>query len=240
MALMRVCALLVAAAIGVAGCGSDSSGTDKMVRTGPTQPQAAADGRLTSNPSPLTLEDLDKLPKASAQLAVMETLFWAQWGNIPALAQAYHPQVVEDVGVSRLTDTYAWLRPQLLRSRMRLISARRNGREVFVAVEMASMDGPPSQDGFVLRQLDGGWRIVYDTLLDRGLSGYVAFLESRNPPDRAPDQAAVRAGQAAARKYRESYVSREVAAEIRRNAAARRATPAAEPTPTPAGSPPAG
>lgn len=200
---MRAAALCLIVVFALAGCGED--GSTKSERAGGGSGTQASGGRLSSAPDPLTIEDVRKVPQGTAQATVLRILFWAQWGNLPALVDAYDRRVVQRVGASEFTGAFAWLRPRLSSTRFRLLSARRSGDNVFVGLELATTDAAPTREGFVTRRVDGRWRVVYDTLLDQGLKGYVASITATSP--RAPNAKALRAGEKAAQAYRDVYPS---------------------------------
>jgi hypothetical protein len=205
MRLKSLCAIVAAAAL-LAGCGGDG-GSDRMVRTGKSEAKVGPDGRLTSNPDPLTLKDLARFKAGSPDKALMELLFWTQWGNLPSVVDAYDPRIVAAMGVSGITGAYSWLRPQVSTSKARVIQRRRHGSTVFLGVEFLTKDGPV-RESFLLRRRGGQWRILYDTLLERALKGYTETRVSGGALK--PGHAAVRAGERAAQRYRDTYPSLEL------------------------------
>lgn len=194
-------AATIALALIATSCGSDRSSSEEMVRTGQRAPAQASDGRLESNPDPLTLRDVARQPRGSARATVVEVLFWAQWGNLPAIVDRYTRQVVTEVGVPRFTGAWAWLRPQTASSLYRIVLVRRNGARTFVGLESATTSGPKAREAFVLRRVAGRWRVAYDTMLDRGLEGHVTAITPDSSRGR-PNGAAQRAGKRAAQAYR--------------------------------------
>jgi hypothetical protein len=156
------------------------------------------------------VQDIEKQPKDSAQRAVMQLIFWVQWGNLPAVVDAYDSRVVSGLGVTKITGTYDYLRPDLLTSRARITATRPSGGGQFVSVEFASTTSAPTRDGFLMRRRAGVWRVVYDTLLERGIDGYTT--SQQDPGDPTPSIAARRSGARAAQGYRDIYPSIELAA----------------------------
>ena len=199
------CAVAVAVAMLVAGCGGSDSGTDRMVRTGEADPKVTAEGKLASNPSPLTLKRLDELDAGSAEQSVMTLFFWAQWGNLPAVVDAYDPAVLDEVGVSAITGSYAWLRPSLLASQPHIISVERGGKNTFVGLELRTTTAAPTRESFIVHRVDGEWRVAYDTLLDRGI--HEATIARLNPDPTAKHQpvTVLRKAEAEAQRYRDIY-----------------------------------
>jgi hypothetical protein len=203
----ELCVAAVALAVLVGGCGGSDSGSDRMVRTGEADPKAAADGRLTSNPAPLTLKSLDEVEEGSPEQAVMTLLFWAQWGNIPAVVDAYDPQVIDALGVTAITSAYSWLRSSLVVSQPRLVSVKRTGENTFVGVELRTTTDAPQRESFVMHRVGDEWRVRYDTLLDRGINGAVITRLNPDPTaKRQPDKVLAEAA-AAAQTYRDTYPS---------------------------------
>jgi len=183
-----------------------------MVRTAPVPVEQRADGRLTGNPAALTIRDVEKEPEGSARRAVMQLIFWAQWGNLPAVVDAYDSRVSATLGVSKVTGGYDYLRPELLTSQVRITATRDSGSGEFVSVELATPRGAPIQDGFLMRRRDGKWRVAYDTLLERAIEAYTVAREA--PGDSTPSASARRSGLLAAQTYRDIYASRILAARV--------------------------
>ena len=157
-----------------------------MVRTGEADPKVAADGQLASNPAPLTLEALDEIEKGSAEQSVMTLLFWAQWGNIPAVVDAYDPEVVDSLGVSAITSPTPGCGRRCWFPSRGLVSVKRTGENVFVGLELRTTTGAPhaSPSSCTAPTANGGVR--YDTLLDRGIYG--ATITRLNPDPTAKRQ----------------------------------------------------
>jgi hypothetical protein len=196
---------VMAFTVALAGCSSDSEG-EQMVRTGDARPSQSSDGRLDRDPSPLTLQDVRRFPVESPERAVMQLLFWAQWGSAPNVAAAYDPVITDRLGVTFITAPYAWLRPQLVVSRPRIVSHTANARGEFIGVELASKSYPFQRDSFSLRRGAGGrWFVVYDTLAERGLQAMVTENTAKNPAK--PGHAALAAGKKAAQNFRDTGTS---------------------------------
>jgi len=199
----RLLAGAVVAVVLLAGCGG--SGSDQMVRSGTVTVQQKADGTLRSTPAPVTVADVEKLPAGSPQQTVARLVFWAQWGNLPAVADLYDRRVIGIVGRSRIVGTYDYVRADLLTSQLRIRGTRPSGSGVFVSAELASTSGPPRREGFLLVRRGGAWRVVYDTLLERAIEGYT--ITQLAPGDPTPSVAAQGGATRAAQRYRDAYGS---------------------------------
>ena len=214
------------------GCDrNDEQGDSRMVRTGNQDVERRADGSLERSPPPLTIAEVRRERRGSPRAAVMELLFWAQWGSAPNVVGAYDPRVLATVGASRVVGALAYLREQLVASQPRITETLRRGSVVFLAVELARQGAPPQTESFSLRRVRGDWKIVFDTLLERGLNTYASFRHPGRSPDGSPDAAAQRAGDRAAQRYRNAFVSMRLTRRV--PAPTRTRTPTPTPTPTP-------
>jgi hypothetical protein len=212
MKLRALCAVLIGASL-LGGCSGDSGGSDGIVRTGATEPKTTPDGRLETNPTPLTLNDVSRLEAGSAKQALMELLFWAQWGNLPSVIDAYDLRVSGELGAPSMTAAYADLRPQLIASKIRVLHRKQRGDTAFFGVEFLSKQEPPQRESFLLRRRAGKWRILNDTLLERGLKN---SAQSRIAAGSAtPSPRAVRAGDRAAERYRSIYPSIQLSRRLK-------------------------
>lgn len=225
-ALLIGLASAVVAAIPLAGC-NEGSPDDRIVRTTENRPEVLRDGRLESQPSPLTVADINRQPPNSPQKAVLELLFFAQWGGLPNVTRAYIPEVVRRVTEHDLSGAYALQRSTLATLLPRVIGVRRSTSGRLVAVRFASATGPPVDDSFVLRRLSGQWKVVHDTFLERALA---QFAVTRVDPSPTPSARAQRAGLAAVERFR--------AASRRRSAPRRRTPRPPAPRPSPGPQPP--
>jgi hypothetical protein len=214
MTSVKWLAAVLGAAFLLAGCSLGKGSSDKMVRTGAVPTRTTANKRLLTEPSPLSLADVARYPAGSPERAVTQLLFWAQWGNLPAVVGGYDPVVVSRLGVSRITASYAWLFPTLASARPRLVEHRRVGRNSFVSVELLTRRYAPERDSFLLRpEAAGRWRVVWDTLLARSLSGWT--VDRLTPDPNKPSFRVRRAAEAAAQAYRNIYASLAARATIR-------------------------
>ena len=194
-------AALGATVLVLTGCGG--SDTDKMVRTGTAPIARKADGSLASNPAPMTMQDVRKQPEDSPQRTVMQLIFWAQWGNLPAIIDMYDPRVVTGIGTASITGGYDYLRPQLLNSLPRVVDARNSSGGRFISLELTGTSGGPAREGFLLRRRNGVWKVVYDTLLERAIEANT--ISELAPGDPSPSSRVMRSGVRAAERYRNRY-----------------------------------
>jgi hypothetical protein len=192
--------VLISLALLWSGCGGANK-SDAGARPTFGGAQLGNDGRLIGDPSPLTVADLDRQPEASPQRAVMETLFWAQWGSTPNVLSMYDPRVRRSLGVNA-ASAYAFLRAQLVTSYPRVVAARKGRAGTFVGVEMFSKNTPVRRESFLLEKRGGDWRIVYDTLLDRALVAYIRIRVSGDPTAKKLDPRAAIQAESVARAYR--------------------------------------
>ncbi len=196
---------VVVASVCIGGCDTERTDSDRMVRTGAPKVEVGANGRLNANPAPLTLKDLSRFKSGSAEAAVMQLLFWTQWGNLPSIVDAYDPRVVRRLGVSNLTGAYSWLRPQIASSKAQLLLVRRRGTTRFVGIELLSKDADPTRESFLLRRSEGEWRILYDSLLEQALKAHTVARLSGDSP--RPSSRVVKVAERAAQQYRDIYPS---------------------------------
>jgi hypothetical protein len=188
----------------LAGC-SGGSDNGKAVRTGPSPAKEQANGTLTSDPAPLTVEDLNKLRRGSASQAVLQLLFWAQWGSYPDVAASYDPRVVSSLGSSAVLGAYSLLRPQLVASRPIIVSESRSARGTLVTLRLLSRVSPPARQSFLLSRVTRRrWVIKFDTLLEGGLNAWVQ--QSLEPGVARPSRRTIRAGQRLSALYRRAAV----------------------------------
>lgn len=201
----------MAVAVGT-GCSTDDrTNSDGMVRTGSESAEVDSNGRLRANPVPLTLRDVAKHPERSAAGTVLRLLFWAQWGNLPAVVDSYDRRVVYTLGVSSVTGPYSWIRQQLVASEIHLAGTKRTGSTLVVRLRLLSKNLGPQRESFVLRPSGGEPRVVYDTLLDRAINGWTAYRLSPDATASDPPPARVlRRAEEASQHYRDIYPSIEI------------------------------
>lgn len=208
---VKRCSSLAAAiviAVLAAGCSVDGDDDNQMVRTANGDIEQLPNGKLERTPPPLTLAAVERERKGSVRAVLMELFFWAQWGSAPNLVDPYDPAVVRSLGVRPLTGAFSLLRTQLADAQPRVIStARRNGL-AFVAVELASKENEPQRESFLLRRVRGDWKIVFDTLLERGLKSWGEFRAAGRP--RTSPAAAAALGDRVAERYRSAFLARRL------------------------------
>lgn len=199
--------ILVAVALALAGCAAKSAEHPGTPING--SPRVLPDGRLATNPPPLTLQDVDRRPAASPGHAVMALLFWAQWGSPANIAAAYDPGVEHAIGLTNLLGSWESMRQSILTALPTIVLERVEdaGTQASIGLELASTAGPPTRQSFVLRRTAGKWHVVYDTLVERTLPGYVAETLTPNPGAKHVNPAALRAGLARAATYRAYWAS---------------------------------
>jgi hypothetical protein len=197
------------AAIVLGGCGAKSAVDPGVPVNGVTR--VLSDGRLVTNPPPLTLEDVNRRPVGSPEYTVMSLLFWAQWGSPANIAAEYDPGVARLIGVSNLVGAWESIRQSIVTSLPKIVFEQTNTSksQAFVGVLLENTLGAPTRQSFVLRRMAGGWRIVYDTLLEGALPGYVAEQVTPNPSARHESGAAIHRGLGYAAAYR-AYWAQQV------------------------------
>jgi hypothetical protein len=169
-----------------------------------------ADGRLVTDPSPLTLEDVHRRPVGSPEYTVMSLLFWAQWGSPANIVAEYDPGVARLLGVSNLVGAWESIRQSIVTSLPKIVFKQTDAaNQAFVGMLFETTLGPPTRQSFVLRRMAGGWRIVYDTLLESALPGYVAEQVTPNPAAKHDSGAALHGGLGYAAAYR-AYWAQQV------------------------------
>jgi hypothetical protein len=192
--------VLTAAILG--GCGTKSAEHPGLPVNGATR--VLADGRLVTEPPPLTLQDVEHYSVGSPAYAVMSLLFWAQWGSPANIIAEYDRGVASAISVSNVVGAWEAIRQSILTSLPKMVFERSNaaGDEAFVGIKLETILGPPARQSFVLRRTAQGWRIVYDTLLEGALPGYVAEQLTPDPSAKHVSAAAVRGGLGFATAYR--------------------------------------
>lgn len=193
------CAMLAATLL-TGGCGGGGGSPDEMVRTGTIPTRTTAEGRLATEPAPLSLADVARYPEDSPRRAVAQVLFWAQWGNIPGAIDLYDRRVIRLLGRAEMAASFGWVAPSLTSALFRLRGVARSGTATFVGVDLLTRQYPPGHESFLLRRTPDGWRIVWDTLLARSLAGSVVARLAPDPRD--PSFAVRRRALAATERYR--------------------------------------
>jgi hypothetical protein len=206
---LRLIATTLLAAAVLSGCGAKSAVDPGVPVNGVTR--VLADGRLVTNPPPLTLEDVNRRPVGSPAYTVMSLLFWAQWGSPANIAAEYDPGVARLISVSNLVGAWESIRQSIVTSLPKIVFERINAprNQAFIGLLFETTLGPPTRQSFVLRRMAGGWRIVYDTLLESALPGYVAEQVTPNPLAKHDSGAAIHRGLGYAADYR-AYWAQQV------------------------------
>jgi hypothetical protein len=197
--------------VALAGCGAKSSEHPNVPVSGSVR--VLADGRLATDPPPLTLQDVDREPAGSPARVVLSLLFWAQWGSASSIADAYDAGALNAVGVSNLVGAWESLRGSILNVLPTVVFVRKTSpSEASVGLRLQTASGPPARQLFVLRSTPAGWRVVYDTLLAGALPGYVSEITTANPSTK-PTGAAAHLGVEAAAAYRAYWATQAVSAQ---------------------------
>lgn len=215
-------AVLLLSAIAVGGC--NTSNDSRIVRTTAEQPETLPNGRLKSQPSPMTLADVERHPAGSPQKAVMQLLFYAQWGSLPNVVEGYAPQVLRRVNAQDIAGAYAMQRPALVALLPRIVGVRKTKEGRFVAVQFVST-GPPQANSFLLQRTRGQWKVIYDTVLDRSLA---EFATREADPSPTPSKRAVRKGILLSSSFRRASTGKSIPPRPRPAP-----TPVAPPAPAP-------
>lgn len=179
--------LCTAAGTGIGACGGEAS---NITRTGSTALEQRADGSLTRQPDPLSVADLERVPRGSPQATVLRLWFYGQWGSSVNAVRFYDQRVLRAIGDSSAAGAYVSQRLGMLDSHPKVRSVTRNPAGTLVKVDMLTISGPPRREFFLLRRQGAGWRIVYDTFLGRALPAYVEA--QMRPGTASPNAAASR------------------------------------------------
>jgi hypothetical protein len=182
------------------GCGVKTS-TEVPVRT-------LADGRLSIDPSPMTLADLDSDPPGSPRATLLRLWFSIQWWDEPAILAAYAPSVADTLQPGTMLGAWSLRRGSIIGSRPRNFETTRSRALTVVTFTRESRTSPPAQESATMILERGRWRILHDTMLEAALAAYAQSLGSRR--QEAPSAAAVRRGIEASRRFRDLAATRAV------------------------------
>src|SRR4051794_38007010 len=156
---------ILAAALVASGCGPFSE-----------------DSKTTSSgPKLLTVADLKKYPDRSPEAALLEHIFFIQWGSAQNLVAGLDPNVTASVGVPEIVDGYSFLRPSMSASRLRITGKKKTSAGTLLTFEILPRSGAAQPDSVLLRKVGKNWIIVYDGLLDRGIPGSIFAAASAAP-----------------------------------------------------------
>jgi hypothetical protein len=165
-------------------------------------PIVRADGSLTADPEPLTIDDLNATRGPEPARAAMRLWFWAQWGSLPNVVAAHDPEVIDALGAEDIASAYRMMRTAYVSARPRILSVSRGRSGTVVTLEALRRNTAPTRYAFTMRERDGRWYITFDELLEEGIAAWVQFRATPDPSADKPPAAAVRAGIDAARRYR--------------------------------------
>lgn len=193
---MRRTLVAAAAALALGGCGSkkpaEGSGT-KAVNAPPIdhrQPQAA-------------------VGKPGA--VVLDLWTYLRERVYPVALNAYAPETVTAVGEENLLGGFAAVQgtvdgyaPRITRTQA--VTAKRGNNERDLAVVYVTgraTAGGTTRASFLLRRSASGWSILYDSLLDTGMQGYLAGARQADPDPRTrlPADQANQAAAALSRRF---------------------------------------
>ena len=207
--MIRILATGAAVALfAMAGCGGDDG---KVSRTGPSKPEELSNGQLDRRPTPLRIEDVANAKPGSPERAVLEVMFWGQWGSPQGVLAQYSPRVVRATGAQNIAGIYESNRDYLASTLAQVETTKAVGRRRVVALRLLTEESPPRAESFLLTPAKDGWRIIYDSFVENSLAGYVQTAEQqarhpRAPDDATPDPAAVAAGRKAVAEYRRLFL----------------------------------
>jgi hypothetical protein len=175
---------------------------EDSTKAGTKAPRVRSDGSLTVNPELLSLADVDRAPRGSAKAAVLLLWYWGEWGAVPNILGAYHPAVVRAVSGEDIAGAYAMFRNALQTGQPKVTAQTGGPRRAVVVLRVRRRDAPPEKYSFTLSRVGGRWYVVFDTLLETAIAGYVQLKNMPDPSAKKPPPAAARAGLDAAAKFR--------------------------------------
>jgi hypothetical protein len=160
----RITVALVLSMALLAGCGSSGSGE-------------------TSAPAPklLSIKDLEKQPAGSPEAALYRLHFFIQWGSARNLIAMIDPDVTNAVGIPDLIDAYAFLRPGLAASRLRIAGKMSTREGQLITYEVIGPSGPSQTDSALFGKIGNQYVVLYDSLLDRGIPGSILAANTDKP-----------------------------------------------------------
>lgn len=201
-------ALAVVAAAGLSGC------TRANERGAP-----AATPTATATKAPAKLVDPSTAPQNSPERTVLGFIRYLQLNTTPLAADLYHPRVVEELTPGVIVEALSSQVVAVQNASVQDLASERTRRGMLVTFSFRGA-ASTARFSFVLRESRGRWSIVYDTLLDGGLSYFA------------------QGGEATARRLTKEEASRAVrryrAVLLKIAEADERATGRAEPESTPA------
>jgi hypothetical protein len=168
--LGRTAGLLLAVVL-VSGCGVKEPG-ELPVRT-------LEDGRLSIDPSPITLADLARRSERTPGAALRRLWFSIQWWDEPGILAAYAPAVANTLGAGRVIEAWEPHRGSLIGSRLHIIETSRNRTSAVVTFTRETRSSPPIYGSATMVREGKDWRILHDTMLDDALGGRRASARLR-------------------------------------------------------------
>lgn len=136
---------------------------------------------VAQSPRLMTISDLRKYKSGTPEAALMRHLFFIQWGSARNLIASIDPAVSKAVGVAELIDGYAFVRPALANSKLRIIGTLETSEGPLVTFEVSPATGPAQPDSILFGRSGGSYVIRYDTQLDRGIPGSLRAATAGQP-----------------------------------------------------------
>lgn len=157
-----------------------------------------------------TLIQVDSARAGSPQRTVLESLRYVQLSTPIVALDLYHPRVRRVLRDELIVESLASQRGTLQGARIGKLITERTRKGTLVSFEMIRKGEGPTRHSFVLRKRAGGWVVVYDTVLEAGLS-YVAQLKAQERSQertgkRPSPSVGVGAGGRAAQRYRSVFL----------------------------------
>lgn len=210
--LAGACACVVAVAVGGAACGQD----DRPGQSGATQQTNAAAGG--GDLQLVRLDDLRKLDDGSPERAVLTLWYWAQWGSIPNVVDAYAPSVRDAIGARRIAGSFTQQRESMKLLRPEIKDVSRTEKGALVTTLIRPRGAAPVPDSWLLRRREGRWQVVHDTFLERSVASFVQSVvqESVDPEAREPSRRAEAAGRRARNEYQRLFLGERPASRPQR------------------------
>ena len=172
-----VVGLLVLVGVGAAVVGTQVRQDKGGPPVGDTR--VTSTGRLVNAPALLSESAIAKSAKrGSPAEATLRFFYWAQWGSLPNVVQAYDPLVAARVSPSVIADAWYLQRFSLKATEPRIVrsdSVRRG--TVTVTLQLLRQNAGPQKEYFTLHRIrrQPGWYVVFDTMLYHTISSAVAL-----------------------------------------------------------------
>lgn len=179
-------ALGVAAALGLAACGSEAE-------------QKAAVPTTTDN----THQKKSLVRPGSAGRTVIS--FWenAKLGAVPIAVLAYAPEVRQAVGVQELAGTLAAQQGNIANTTPVVRQVKQTRLGPLVVMRAVRKEGTSPDYAFLLRRRRDTWVVTYDSFTAQALRSYVASRTRSEGGDKKQDaERSGEAGEAAAERFR--------------------------------------